>query len=613
MTSRRLGKYEIIERIGRGGMAEVYRAYHASLDRYVAIKVLHKFLAEDSEFKTRFEREAQNIARLKHPNIVQVYDFEFDPVDGSYYMVMELVDGPTLKDRLHEMERQGEPFPLLEALRITREAASALSYAHRVGMIHRDVKPANLMLAQNEHDQVVLTDFGIARLLSATQFTVTGGLVGTPAYMAPEQGVGETGDERSDLYSLGVILFQMVTGELPYDADTPLALILKHVNEAIPSACMVNPTLPTRVDDLIEKLMAKNADDRYQTAADLITDIERLEADIKSGDVVPVSSPPPMVVPITPIVRAPSTTPRGEVDRPTVRLIDTARMQVPQKMTTGRTLVLPVKPEPPRRSGLGWLVGLILMILIVGGGYMLGASNGIFPALAFLASQAPGLTATPTETMTPTAEATSVVMVDLTDEPSAAPIITASPTATATDSATFTATITERPDPTASRTRRPTSTANPTLTEVMLPSPSPNMTETTAAQQTATTEACLYDYSIVSQIPEDGEDGGFFTVNSEYSRSILLLNSGTCAWEGFFLLSFVEGESFSAGPRIVVQGTVEVGQQVELIFEGDLPNQGRIENGQVVPVDGRWQLLTRGRIPIGDPLLISVLVYDPGG
>ncbi|MFN8447963.1 MAG: serine/threonine-protein kinase [Anaerolineae bacterium] len=238
MATRKIGKYQLFERLGRGGMAEVFRAHHLSLDRYVAIKVLHAFLSDDPEFKERFEREARNIARLKHPNIVQVYDFEQDNDLESYYMVMELVDGPTLKDVLAELSARGERMQLSEAVRIIREAARALAYAHSQKMIHRDVKPANLML---DHDnRVVLTDFGIAKIVTGAQFTASGGMVGTPAYMAPEQGLGEAGDERSDLYSLGVILFQLTTGELPYDADTPLAIILKHVNDPVPFARSIN-------------------------------------------------------------------------------------------------------------------------------------------------------------------------------------------------------------------------------------------------------------------------------------------------------------------------------------------------------------------------------------
>src|SRR5258708_22139994 len=239
-------------------MAEVYKAYQGSLDRYVAIKLLHPFLADDPEFKDRFEREARNVARLRHPNIVQVYDFEYDAESESYYMVMELIDGQTLKDRLTSIGKQ--LLPISETLRIMREATEALAYAHARSMIHRDVKPANLMI--DSDGRVVLTDFGIAKIVTGIQFTASGGMVGTPAYMAPEQGLGEQGDERSDLYSLGVILFQMCTGHLPYDAESPLAVILKHMNESVPVPHEINPNVPTPLPNIMLKPLATHAQAR---------------------------------------------------------------------------------------------------------------------------------------------------------------------------------------------------------------------------------------------------------------------------------------------------------------------------------------------------------------
>ncbi|MCS7070150.1 MAG: protein kinase, partial [Anaerolinea sp.] len=283
---RRFGKYEVVERLGRGGMAEVYRAYHPTLDRYVAIKVLHPFLADDPEFTSRFEKEARHIARLRHENIVQVYDFENDAETETYFMVMELIDGRTLKDIIAEQVERGTLLPLKESLRIVREAAQALAYAHSQKMIHRDVKPANLMIDQT--GRVVLTDFGIAKIVTGVQFTQSGGMIGTPVYMSPEQGLGEAGDERSDLYSLGVILFQLVTGRLPYDAETPLAVILKHLNDPIPSARQFNPRLPEAVDRIIERLLAKSLDDRYPNAQELIRDLEQVEGMLTSAAAQPL-------------------------------------------------------------------------------------------------------------------------------------------------------------------------------------------------------------------------------------------------------------------------------------------------------------------------------------
>ncbi len=222
LVGKTIGKYRIVARLGRGGMAEVYKGYQPGLDRYVAVKVLHSHLADEEDFIGRFEREATAVARLRHSNIVQVYDF--DTEGSTYYMVMEFVEGPTLKAELKERSMQGKTFSLPEVSRIFSALSSAIDYAHSRGMVHRDLKPANVMFTAE--GQVVLTDFGIARIMGATRYTMTGAISGTPAYMSPEQGQGERGDERSDIYSLGVILYEMVTGRVPYDADTPFAIIM---------------------------------------------------------------------------------------------------------------------------------------------------------------------------------------------------------------------------------------------------------------------------------------------------------------------------------------------------------------------------------------------------
>jgi serine/threonine protein kinase len=229
LINKTLGKYRIVEHVGSGGMAEVYKAYQPSLDRYVAIKVLHSFLADEEDFLARFQREAKIVATLRHPNIVQVYDF--DAEDNVYYMVMEFIDGPSLKARLQEMAQEDQRLPSEEAIRIVAAIADALDYAHQRGMVHRDIKPANIMFAQDE--QVILTDFGIAKIMNVTGLTVSGAMIGTPAYMAPEQGMGQTGDERADIYSLGVVLYQLVTSHLPFEANTPLGVVFKHINDPL--------------------------------------------------------------------------------------------------------------------------------------------------------------------------------------------------------------------------------------------------------------------------------------------------------------------------------------------------------------------------------------------
>ena len=230
LTGQTIRKYQLEILLGQGGMASVYKAYQANLERYVALKILHPNLVTDEGFITRFQREAAAIARLRHPNIVQVYDF--DVADGLYYMVMEFIDGLTLKAELQRRNQTQQPFSLNETERIFGDLTAAVDYAHGQQMIHRDLKPANVML--NRHGRAVLSDFGIARLINATQMTVTGAVFGTPAYMSPEQGRGERGDTRSDIYALGVVLYEMVTGVVPFEGDTPMSVIMQHINAPLP-------------------------------------------------------------------------------------------------------------------------------------------------------------------------------------------------------------------------------------------------------------------------------------------------------------------------------------------------------------------------------------------
>ncbi len=271
MIGRTIGRYRIVEHLGRGGMAEVYKAYQPNLDRYVAIKVMHTFLSDEKEFLARFEREAKVVATLRHPNIVQVYDF--DAEGGVYYMVMEYISGESLKARLQNLEANGAWVPLDDAACIILAVGSALKYAHERGMVHRDVKPANVMITLD--GQVILTDFGIAKIVSASNITASGAMVGTPSYMAPEQGMGQPGDERSDIYSLGVMLYQLVLGRLPFDADTPLAVVLKHINDPLPLPKELKPDISDDLNRVILTALAKDPGDRYQKVANLTADLRK--------------------------------------------------------------------------------------------------------------------------------------------------------------------------------------------------------------------------------------------------------------------------------------------------------------------------------------------------
>ena len=282
LTGKTLGKYRLVEKLGQGGMAQVYKAYQADLDRYVAIKVLHPHLTSDENFAARFRREARAIAALQHPHIVRVYDF--DTAEGLAFLVMEYLEGTSLKARLHDLDCRDERMELEEAERIVGTLADALDHAHRQGVVHRDVKPSNIFITTD--GRPVLTDFGIARMVDATVVTESGGTLGTPAYMSPEQGRGEPGDARSDIYALGILLYQLCTGRVPFDADTPYAVILKHITAPLPSPRSIRPELPEAVERVILKALAKDPDDRYQTAGEMS---RALRAALES----PQAAPPP--------------------------------------------------------------------------------------------------------------------------------------------------------------------------------------------------------------------------------------------------------------------------------------------------------------------------------
>jgi tetratricopeptide (TPR) repeat protein/tRNA A-37 threonylcarbamoyl transferase component Bud32 len=265
LTGRTLGKYRIQERLGRGGMAEVYKAYQPGLERFVAVKVMHPHLAEAADFLGRFRREAQAVAQLHHPHIVQVFDFDVE--DEQHYMVMEFVQGRTLKSILDDLYARGERLPLDEVFRIFRALLDAAGYAHARGMVHRDLKPANVMLDQG--GRPVLTDFGIARIIGGERLTASGVSVGTPTYMSPEQGQGASGDARSDIYALGVVLYECLAGTVPYEGESSVAVLLKHISAPIPSIRQVRPDLPPSLEAVVTRALAKSPADRYQTAQEM--------------------------------------------------------------------------------------------------------------------------------------------------------------------------------------------------------------------------------------------------------------------------------------------------------------------------------------------------------
>jgi putative two-component system response regulator len=257
----KLGPYEIVDRIGRGGMATVYRAYHRGLDRQVAIKVLSELFADDAEFRERFLLEARSVARLKHPNILQIFDF--DQVEDTPYLVMELVDGGTLSQRL------GSPIDLRETVGLLGPVASALDYAHAHGIVHRDIKPSNILI--HKDGTPMLADFGLAKLAdSARKLTSSRVVLGTPEYMSPEQSSGGHIGPASDRYSLAVVAYEMLTGRVPFQADTPAAILLAHIGAVLPPAFELRGELSAHVDAALQRGLAKRPEDRFGSSADFV-------------------------------------------------------------------------------------------------------------------------------------------------------------------------------------------------------------------------------------------------------------------------------------------------------------------------------------------------------
>ena len=286
MESKKFGRYEIKGEIGRGGMATVYHAYDPRFEREVALKVLPREMLHDPQFRTRFEREAKTIAMLEHPAIVPVYDFGEE--DGQPYFVMRYMTGGSLADRM----KQGA-MTIQAVAHLYERIAPALDDAHAKGIIHRDLKPGNILFDQ--FGEPYISDFGIAKI-AATQTNVTGSaIIGTPAYMSPEQAQGEGIDGRSDIYGLGVIMFELLTGQQPYHGDTPMSVVIKQITDPIPHILDVMPDLPPAIETVIEKAMAKDREERYSTVKALSEDLNAVaqgeSLDMEYTDKTLVSSP----------------------------------------------------------------------------------------------------------------------------------------------------------------------------------------------------------------------------------------------------------------------------------------------------------------------------------
>ncbi len=552
LIGKTLGKYQVLEHIGHGGMSEVYKGQHEQLDRMVAVKVLHPFLANEEGFVIRFKREARIVATLRHPNIMQVYDFDYNEELDIYYMVMEFIDGPTLKTRLSEESLSQE-----EMVRIGALIADALDYAHRRGMVHRDVKPANIMFMPD--GQPVLTDFGIAKMLTLSGLTASGAMVGTPAYMAPEVGMGRPGSAAADIYSLGVVLYQMVTGRLPFDSESPMGMVMQHINETPPPLEQFVPSLLPSLDVVINKALAKQPEARFASAAEMAAALRQIIG-MEAFVGAPTVSPPPPVA--TPTPSTPTATPStpGTASRPKRetgededgddRLLRTWPVVSDTKPAMRTPTLFPVskskveksqekKARSPRRSvllRLAWTLTSLLVIAIVGVVVWIGVRGDIPPAVQQLLALAAAV-------RQPSAARMTV-------EP---PIMTLTPTPEI--AATATAPAAEMPRPVA---KTATSTVPLTAT------PSPNT-------EPSTSVVCNPRIKL-NQVRVEPDD--VVSPGATFSAYVSLSNAGDCTWPQGLQLTFVSGEQMAMLSTIPIQ-PLAVGENVQVI----LPLQAPLETG----------------------------------
>jgi eukaryotic-like serine/threonine-protein kinase len=347
------GRYKILSRLGAGGMADVFLAEDQQLGRKVALKLLHRRFAEDPDFVERFRREAQSAAGLQHPNVVSVYDR--GAYDGTYYIAMEYLPGRSLK----QLIRQEAPLDPVRAIEITVQILKAARFAHRRGVIHRDLKPHNVIVDDSGHAKV--TDFGIARA-GASDMTETGSIMGTAQYLSPEQAQGHSVGAQSDLYSVGVVLYELLTGRVPFEAESAVTIALKHVSEAPTPPSAYNPNVPPELEQVVMWSLNKNPDDRPADADQLITVLERVKESIVSGARGQRTASMPAVAAVgyvdVPTTPAPALGQTGSFVAAPAMWADNGGGYPPQ---------VPPEDEDDRRWW-PWVVGLLLILALVGGG-----------------------------------------------------------------------------------------------------------------------------------------------------------------------------------------------------------------------------------------------------
>lgn len=375
LIGQSLGGYRITAQIGRGGMATVYKAYQPSLDRYVAVKVLPPYYAEqDPSFLKRFEREAKAIASLRHPNILIVMDH--GEQDGTTYIVMEYVESGTLSDLM------GKPLPPAQMARLVEQVAGALDYAHQAGVVHRDIKPSNILLPKP--DWPLLTDFGLAKIVGGDKLTQSGTIAGTPAYMSPEQGRGEPVDARSDIYSLGIVLYEMATGVVPFEAETPMAVVVKHIIDPLPLPSSKNPKLPESIERVILKALAKERGDRFQKAGELASALNEAVAGLPSAEARAAAVEPAQstttLMPSAEEPQPPAASDAEPAAAPTPAPVEVVGAIAEPKLGAGAPAAEQPRRLPnPRRIAVGGVALVAVALLAFGAWRLLGSRPAAVP------------------------------------------------------------------------------------------------------------------------------------------------------------------------------------------------------------------------------------------
>ncbi|MGA9225367.1 MAG: Stk1 family PASTA domain-containing Ser/Thr kinase, partial [Mesobacillus sp.] len=348
------GRYKILDMIGGGGMANVYLAHDMILDRDVAVKMLRLDFANDEEFIRRFHREAQSATSLAHPNIVSIYDVGEE--DGLYYIVMEYVDGQTLKQYI----QQHAPVPVQDALDIMKQLTSAISHAHNNHIVHRDIKPHNILVDSN--GTVKITDFGIAMALSATSITQTNSVLGSVHYLSPEQARGGMANKKSDIYSIGIVMFELLTGRLPFSGESAVSIALKHLQSETPSLKRWNPQIPQSVENIVLKATAKDPFHRYDNVDEMEDDLRTaLDASrLNEGRFfIPVDDEATKAIPIITNER-----PFQNMDETIVR----KEQPVPTDKTN--------QPKPDKKKSKKWPIILTLLFLLIAGAGIVAVTMG---------------------------------------------------------------------------------------------------------------------------------------------------------------------------------------------------------------------------------------------